>query len=39
MGDDTWTQMLPGVFHKDYSFPSLDIKDLHTVDDGVWKVS
>ncbi|XP_020518434.1 uncharacterized protein LOC18421801 isoform X2 [Amborella trichopoda] len=35
MGDDTWLPLFPNHFHKSYPFPSLNVKDLHTVDDGV----
>lgn len=35
LGDDTWTALFPTQFHRRYPFPSFDVKDLHTVDDGV----
>ena len=35
MGDDTWDSLFPRRFHRSYFFPSFDVKDLHTVDDGV----
>lgn len=35
MGDDTWDALFPHHFYKKYPFPSLNIKDLHTVDNGV----
>ncbi|KAI8483307.1 hypothetical protein Bbelb_389110 [Branchiostoma belcheri] len=35
MGDDTWTGLYPKHFHKVYPFPSFNVKDLHTVDNGV----
>ncbi|KAL3691933.1 hypothetical protein R1sor_005584 [Riccia sorocarpa] len=35
MGDDTWLQLFPTQFSKAYPFPSFNVKDLHTVDDGV----
>ena len=35
MGDDTWDGLFPGRFHKKFSFPSFNVKDLHTVDNGV----
>ncbi|KAL2611789.1 hypothetical protein R1flu_023481 [Riccia fluitans] len=35
MGDDTWLQLFPTQFAKAYPFPSFNVKDLHTVDDGV----
>ncbi|XP_013613025.1 PREDICTED: GPI ethanolamine phosphate transferase 3 isoform X2 [Brassica oleracea var. oleracea] len=34
MGDDTWTQLFPNQFHKSYPFPSFNVKDLDTVDNG-----
>ena len=39
MGDDTWEQLVPGAFNESYPYPSFNVKDLHTVDDGVWEVS
>ncbi|CAM6100656.1 unnamed protein product [Calypogeia fissa] len=35
MGDDTWMQLFPTQFAEAYPFPSFNVKDLHTVDDGV----
>ncbi|BBN10679.1 GPI ethanolamine phosphate transferase 3 subunit O [Marchantia polymorpha subsp. ruderalis] len=35
MGDDTWMQLFPTQFSMAYPFPSYNVKDLHTVDDGV----
>ncbi|XP_059075595.1 uncharacterized protein LOC131074124 isoform X2 [Cryptomeria japonica] len=35
MGDDTWLQVFPNHFHKAYPYPSFNVKDLHTVDNGV----
>lgn len=35
MGDDTWTSLFPDAFVRSYPFPSFDVKDLHTVDNGV----
>lgn len=35
LGDDTWTNLFPGRFNKEYPFPSFNVKDLHTVDDGI----
>ncbi|XP_063813647.1 GPI ethanolamine phosphate transferase 3 isoform X2 [Pseudophryne corroboree] len=35
MGDDTWDGLFPKQFHKSYFFPSFNVKDLHTVDDGI----
>ncbi|KAI3736037.1 hypothetical protein L6452_15569 [Arctium lappa] len=34
MGDDTWTQLFPHHFNKSYPYPSFNVKDLDTVDDG-----
>ncbi|XVF79533.1 hypothetical protein PTKIN_Ptkin14bG0230600 [Pterospermum kingtungense] len=34
MGDDTWTQLFPNHFNKSYPFPSFNVKDLDTVDNG-----
>lgn len=38
MGDDTWERLFPGRFKKSYSFPSFNVKDLNTVDDGILKL-
>lgn len=35
MGDDTWVSLFPSHFHRRFSFPSFDIKDLDTVDNGI----
>ena len=35
MGDDTWLGLYPDMFTKVFDYPSLNVKDLHTVDDGV----
>lgn len=35
MGDDTWESLFPGSFHKSLPFPSFNVMDLHTVDNGV----
>ncbi|XP_069604034.1 GPI ethanolamine phosphate transferase 3 [Ranitomeya imitator] len=35
MGDDTWDGLFPRKFYKSYFFPSFNVKDLHTVDDGI----
>lgn len=37
LGDDTWLSLFPGRFQKAYPFPSFNVKDLHTVDDGILK--
>lgn len=34
MGDDTWLQLFPHHFDKSYPFPSFNVKDLDTVDNG-----
>ncbi|KAL5849996.1 hypothetical protein ACOSQ4_008009 [Xanthoceras sorbifolium] len=34
MGDDTWVQLFPNHFKKAYPYPSFNVKDLHTVDNG-----
>ncbi len=39
MGDDTWMQLVPGAFVDAHPYPSFNVKDLHTVDDGVWQVN
>ncbi|NP_001120383.1 GPI ethanolamine phosphate transferase 3 [Xenopus tropicalis] len=35
MGDDTWDGLFPKKFFKSYFFPSFNVKDLHTVDNGI----
>lgn len=35
MGDDTWSSLFPESFHKSFPFPSFNLMDLHTVDNGV----
>lgn len=35
LGDDTWTNLFPGRFNREYPFPSFNVKDLHTVDNGI----
>ena len=37
MGDDTWLQLFPSAFALAQPFPSFNVHDLHTVDDGVWE--
>ena len=37
MGDDTWLSLYPNVFHRSFPFPSFNVKDLHTVDNGIIK--
>ncbi|KAL1372883.1 GPI ethanolamine phosphate transferase 3 isoform X1 [Arachis hypogaea] len=34
MGDDTWTQLFPHHFERSYPYPSFNVKDLDTVDNG-----
>lgn len=38
MGDDTWMQLAKDAFTEAYPYPSFDVHDLHTVDNGVWEV-
>ena len=35
MGDDTWMALYPTAFKRAFPFPSFNVKDLHTVDNGV----
>ncbi|XP_078406582.1 GPI ethanolamine phosphate transferase 3, catalytic subunit isoform X1 [Cetorhinus maximus] len=35
MGDDTWEGLFPNTFFKSFPFPSFNVKDLHTVDNGI----
>ena len=35
IGDDTWLGLYPNLLTKVYDYPSLNVKDLHTVDNGV----
>lgn len=35
IGDDTWLGLYPNMLTKVFSYPSLNVKDLHTVDNGV----
>lgn len=35
MGDDTWKDLFPGAFSKAFFFSSFNVKDLHTVDNGI----
>ena len=37
IGDDTWTNLFPRHFTRQYPFPSFNVRDLHTVDNGVKK--
>ncbi|KAH0448616.1 hypothetical protein IEQ34_022416 [Dendrobium chrysotoxum] len=35
MGDDTWVKLFPHHFNESYPYPSFNVKDLDTVDNGV----
>ncbi|EGG18648.1 phosphatidylinositol glycan [Cavenderia fasciculata] len=35
IGDDTWVSLFPNHFYAQYPYPSFNVKDLHTVDNGV----
>jgi phosphatidylinositol glycan class O len=35
MGDDTWESLFPNMMNKSWPYPSFNVKDLHTVDDGI----
>ena len=35
MGDDTWLDLYPNYFKRMFAYPSFDVKDLDTVDNGV----
>jgi len=35
MGDDTWMGLFPNSFQRSYPYPSFDVWDIHTVDNGV----
>ncbi|KAJ3177686.1 mannose-ethanolamine phosphotransferase gpi13 [Gaertneriomyces sp. JEL0708] len=35
MGDDTWETMYPNLMTESYPYPSLEVWDLHTVDNGI----
>lgn len=37
MGDDTWIGLYPHRFEREYPFPSFNVWDLDTVDDGIKK--
>ena len=37
LGDDTWQGLFPTQFNKTFFFPSLNVKDLDTVDNGILK--
>lgn len=35
LGDDTWMSLFPNRFYKSFPYPSFNVKDLHTVDNGI----
>ncbi|XP_062938099.1 GPI ethanolamine phosphate transferase 3 isoform X3 [Cynocephalus volans] len=35
MGDDTWKNLFPGAFSQAFFFSSFNVRDLHTVDNGI----
>eukprot|EP00126_Sphaerothecum_destruens_P013939 Sdes_comp23879_c0_seq1m22009 len=35
LGDDTWTHLFPNSFYQSYPFDSFNVRDLHSVDQGV----
>ncbi|XP_071549633.1 GPI ethanolamine phosphate transferase 3 isoform X2 [Panulirus ornatus] len=35
LGDDTWGGLFPGRFNQSFLYPSFNVMDLHTVDNGV----
>ncbi|KAL4452193.1 hypothetical protein ABPG75_007855 [Micractinium tetrahymenae] len=37
LGDTTWAQLFPRQWAWSRPFPCFNVKDLHTVDDGVWE--
>ena len=37
LGDDTWMSLFPRRFTRARPFPSFNVKDLHTVDNGVMR--
>ena len=37
LGDDTWQGLYPNRFFKSFPFPSFDVKDLDSVDNGILK--
>lgn len=37
MGDDTWANLFPKRFYRNYTYPSFNVWDLDTVDEGVKK--
>ena len=37
MGDATWHNLFPTQFNTSLPFPCFNVKDLDTVDDGIWK--
>ena len=37
LGDTTWAQLFPGQCAWSRPYPCFNVRDLHTVDDGVWQ--
>eukprot|EP00887_Chlorella_sp_A99_P003022 scaffold9.g3022.t1 len=37
MGDATWHALFPDLWDIAHPFPCFNVKDLHTVDDGIWE--
>ncbi|GMH39920.1 hypothetical protein BSKO_07824 [Bryopsis sp. KO-2023] len=37
VGDDTWDQLCPDLFDISLPYPSFNVRDLDTVDNGVWE--
>jgi len=37
VGDDTWQSLFPEYLHQAWPYPSMNVHDLHTVDQGVWQ--
>ncbi|EGC39640.1 hypothetical protein DICPUDRAFT_147575 [Dictyostelium purpureum] len=37
IGDDTWVSLFPNHFYQEYPYPSFNVKDIDTVDNGVLK--
>ncbi|XP_027847981.2 GPI ethanolamine phosphate transferase 3 [Aphis gossypii] len=37
MGDDTWANLFPKRFYRNYTYPSFNVWDLDTVDEGIKK--
>jgi len=37
LGDTTWAQLFPSQWAWSRPYPCFNVRDLHTVDDGVWQ--